>query len=39
MVSGLAVDVDDGGRLVVEGFGGRRETWSAGDVTHVRRAR
>lgn len=36
-VTGVAVDVDDGGRLVVESPDGQRQAWSAGDVTHVRR--
>ena len=36
-LAGTAVDVDDGGRLVVEGPGGTRAV-SAGDVTHVRPA-
>jgi BirA family biotin operon repressor/biotin-[acetyl-CoA-carboxylase] ligase len=38
-VTGVAIDVDDGGRLVVDSSDGRREAWSAGDVTHVRRTR
>jgi BirA family transcriptional regulator, biotin operon repressor / biotin---[acetyl-CoA-carboxylase] ligase len=36
-VTGVAIDVDDGGHLVVEDSGGFQEAWSAGDVTHVRR--
>jgi BirA family biotin operon repressor/biotin-[acetyl-CoA-carboxylase] ligase len=34
-IAGLAVDVDPGGRLVLDTSGGRR-TVAAGDVTHVR---
>jgi BirA family biotin operon repressor/biotin-[acetyl-CoA-carboxylase] ligase len=33
---GCAVDVDDGGRLVVRDEHGAISVWSAGDVTHVR---
>jgi BirA family biotin operon repressor/biotin-[acetyl-CoA-carboxylase] ligase len=35
-VEGLAVDVDDRGRLVVEVAGGRRRTFDVGDVVHLR---
>ena len=34
--SGLAVDVDEGGRLVVRADDGSESAWSAGDVVHVR---
>jgi len=37
-VIGRAIDVDDGGQLVVEGPDGATTTWSAGDVTHLRSA-
>ena len=36
-VTGRAIDVDDGGQLVVEDDTGATASWSAGDVTHVRR--
>ena len=36
-VTGRAIDVDDGGQLVVEDETGVTASWSAGDVTHVRR--
>lgn len=36
-VSGVAVDVDDAGRLCVEDGTGVRRTLAAGDVVHVRR--
>ena len=35
-VEGAAVDVDDAGRLVVQGADGVARPWSAGDVVHVR---
>lgn len=35
-VTGRAIDVDDGGQLVVEDNVGVTASWSAGDVTHVR---
>jgi len=38
-MTGLAVDVDYGGQLVVQRSDGHRDAWSAGDVTHVRRVR
>lgn len=39
VVRGLAVDVDDAGRLVVDDSAtGERRAWLVGDVTHVRRA-
>jgi BirA family transcriptional regulator, biotin operon repressor / biotin---[acetyl-CoA-carboxylase] ligase len=37
-VTGRAVDVDDGGRLVVAAADGTTASWSAGDVTHLRSA-
>jgi BirA family transcriptional regulator, biotin operon repressor / biotin---[acetyl-CoA-carboxylase] ligase len=37
VLEALAVDVDDEGRLVVEGSGGARTSLSAGDVVHLRR--
>lgn len=36
VVTGTAVDVDDAGMLVVRDVDGRRTTWSAGDVVHLR---
>jgi BirA family transcriptional regulator, biotin operon repressor / biotin---[acetyl-CoA-carboxylase] ligase len=35
--SGVAVDVDDSGMLVIQTPDGMRNAWSAGDVEHVRR--
>lgn len=37
-VAGLAVGIDDGGRLVLRDSDGRQQSWSAGDVVHARRA-
>ena len=37
-VTGRAIDVDDGGQLVVTTSDGSTASWSAGDVTHLRSA-
>lgn len=37
-ISGVAVAVDDGGRLVVRDDTGHEAAWSAGDVVHARQA-